>query len=811
MIRDLRFSLRALVRSPVFTGVCVLMLAVGIGSAIYMFGAINAFALKPLPFADADRLVHFEYTDRRDASRNLSMPLADWIDLRERQQSLELLAGYYQGTANLSGTEGAPERLSAAWVSADAFTTLGVQPMLGRGLDADDQRAGAARVALIGYRTWQLRFSADPQVIGRTVRVNGEPLEIVGVMPEGFGFPNAEMMWLPLVDDRAAAASATAPLLRSFGRLRAGISQEQARQEFAGLMIGLAAERGVPLRGDQAKLEPFADEFIQPQIRQGTTAMFIAVLLVLLIACANVASLVLARFAARTRELGIRAALGASRRRLVVQVLSETLVIAMLAAPIGYFGADLAARFSDGLTTSAGNLPYWINFDVDVRDLIFSVGIALTCALLAGLVPALRAGRIDVQESLRSGSNGSIGTAGRIGRYLVSGEVALCVILLVCAGVAIRSALHAQQTQLGIEVDGVLTGRIALFESAYPDAASRLRFVEALEPRLGELPGVQHVGFASTLPLMGYERQEYARVGDVVSADERRPQAWASSVSDDFFATFGIALREGRGFDARDTAQAPGVAIVSAGFAAAAWPDRGAIGQRVQLAPKHADSPWLEVVGVVADSVQADYLQVSSTSSARRGHGNVFRPIAQNPPAFVSFAVRAQGDVGALGESVRNAVRAVDADLPVYWLQPMQDWRRQIFWGSDLLASMFGAFAVFAVLLAAAGIYAVLAFDVAARTREIGVRRALGAPARSVLAMVLRRGGVQVSIGIVIGLPLAVGFSLLLGQMMLPGSRSDPLVYAVVVGVLAVVVFAAAMLPARRALRVDPMVALRHE
>lgn len=811
MIRDIRFTLRALVRTPVFTSVCVLMLAVGIGSSIYMFGAINAFALKPLPFADADRLVHFEYTDRRDASRNLSMPLADWIDLRERQQSLQVLAGYYQGTANLSGTEGAPERLAAAWVSADAFATLGVQPVLGRGLDAADQRAGAARVALIGYRAWQLRFNADPQVIGRPVRVNGEPVEIVGVMPEGFAFPVAETMWLPLPDERAFAVSATAPLVRGFGRLRAGVSQEQARQEFAGLMLGLAAERGVPLRGDEAKLEPFADEFIQPQIRQATTAMFIAVLLVLLIACANVASLVLARFAARARELGIRAALGASRRRLVVQVLGETLVIAMLAAPIGYFGADLVARMTDGVTTSAGSLPYWVSFDVDVRDLVFSVGIALASALFAGLVPAVRAGRIDVQDSLRGGGNGSIGAGGRVGRFLVSGEVALCVILLVCAGVAVRSALHAQETQLGIEIDGVLTGRIALFESTYPDAASRSRFVEALEPRLSGLPSVQGVAFASTLPLMGYERQEYALVGDVVDADERRPQAWASSVSDDFFATFGIALREGRGFDARDSAQSARVAVVSAAFAAAAWPDRSAMGQRVQLSPRHAESPWLEVVGVVADSVQADYLQVSTTSSARRGQGNVFRPIAQNPPAFVSFALRAHGDIGALGESVRTAVRAVDADLPVYWLQPMQDWRRQIFWGSDLLASMFGAFAVFAVLLAAAGIYAVLAFDVAARTREIGVRRALGAQARSVLAMVLRRGGVQVSIGIAIGLPLAVVFSLLLGHMMLPGSRSDPLVYAAVVSVLAVVVFAAAMLPARRALRVDPMVALRHE
>ncbi len=809
MIRDIRFALRALMRTPVFTTVCVLMLAVGIGSSIYMFGAINAFALKPLPFADPDRLVHFEYTDQRDTARNLALPIIDWLDLRDRQTSLQSLAAYYQGTANLAGIDGAPERLSGAWVSADAFPVLGVQPLLGRGFDAADQHAGAARVVLIGHRLWQLRFNADPQVIGRTLRINGEPAAVVGVMPEGFAFPVGEAIWMPLPDDRAEAAAGTH--VKTFGRLRDGVSFAQARQQFDALMAALAAERGASLRGDQAKLEAFSDEFIMPQIRDSTNAMFVAVLLVLLIACANVAALVLARFAARTRELGIRSALGASRGRLIIQVLTETFVLAAVAALLGYAGADLVARANDSAMSADANLPYWVDFSVDGRDLVFSAAIALLAAVLAGLVPALRAGRIDVQASLRGGSNGSIGAGGRLGRFLVSGEVALCVVLLVCAGVAIRSALHAQQAQLGIVSEGVLTGRIALFESNYADDAARLRFVEALDPPLRELPGVQTVAFASTLPLMGYERQEYARVGDAVEPDARLPQAYASRIGNEFFQTFGIALREGRLFDARDRAGAPQVAIVSAGFAAAAWPQQGAIGQRVQLSPKDPGSPWLEVVGVVADSSQADHLVASTTSPSYRGHGNVFRPIAQSPPAFVSFALRADGDIAALATAVRAAVRAVDADLPVYWLQPMDDWRRQIFWGSELLARMFGAFAVFAVLLAAAGIYAVLAFDVASRTREIGVRRALGAQAASVLGMVLRRGGLQVLAGFIVGMPVAIAFSMLLDQLMMPGSRSDPLVYVVVLGVLTCVVLAAAMLPARRALRVDPIVALRND
>lgn len=808
MIRDLRFALRALLRTPVFTTAAVLMLAVGIGLSIYMFGAINAFALKPLPFVDAERLVHFEYTDSRDGSRNIALPQLDWLDLRERQQSLESLAAYAQGTTSLGGIEGAPERLSGAFVSADVMPALGVQPLIGRVIGADDMRAGAARVVVIGHRVWQLRFNADAGVLGRQVRINGERTEIVGVMPEGFAFPMAEAMWLPLTSERSVAAGDAAPLVKTFGKLRMGVSREQAAQEFATLMQGLAGERGVALRGDRAKLEPFSDEFILPQIREATSAMFVAVLLVLLIACANVASLVLARFAVRARELGIRSALGASRRRLAGQVLAETVLVAAMATVVGYAGAEVAARLFDTSMSDGTPLPYWVDFSLDARDVAFCAGIALVSALLAGLVPALRAGRVDVQESLRDGAAASAGI-GRGGRWLVSAEVALCVILLVCAGVAVRSALHAQQTALGIDTEGVLTGRIGLFASTYPDAAARLRFVETLKPRLEALPGVERVGFGSTLPLMGYERQEYARVGDTVGPDERRPLAWSSSIDEGFFASFGIALREGRGFDARDTMASTPVAIVSAGFAATAWPGQGALGQRVQLSPKSVDSPWLEVVGVVADSQQADYIQAGA-SAARRGDGNVFRPLAQNPPAFVSVALRVRGDAGNLAEAVRAAVRGVDADLPVYWLQPMREWRAKVFWGAERLASMFSAFAVFAVLLAVGGIYAVIAFDVARRTREIGVRRALGAPARSVLAMVLRRGVVQVVAGVLIGLPLALVFSRALAHLMMPGSHADPLVYASVAALLVLAVVVAVVVPARRALRVDPMEALRH-
>lgn len=810
MLANLHIAARALLRTPVFTLVTVLMLGVGIGLTIFMFGAINAYSLKPLPFAQPDRLVHFQYTDAETGRRNLSLPLLDWIDLRERQKALDALSAYSIGTMNLGGLEGLPERMSGARVSTDAFSTLGVRPQLGRDFVADDAKPGAAPVALIGDRLWKLRFNADPGVLGRDIRINGTPTRVVGIMPERFAFPIEESVWTPLALDRIAAADDAAPLVNGFGRLRDGESLQQARAGFVSLVSELAKERTQPLRGDAAKVIALGDYFVAPQIREANVAMFVAVLLVLLIACANVASLVLARFAARARELAVRSALGAGRSRLILQVLSETFLIALAASALGWLGTLFAANIMQSvMADTPAQTPYWVDFSGDARDWVFTAGIALLTALIAGLVPALRAGRVDVQSVLRQG--GGIGARGRLARVLVVGEVALSLILLVSAGIAIRSAISAQERPLGISTENIMTARIGLPSARYADGASRERFAGNLLDRLAALPGVSGVAVASSLPLMGYERQDYAREGAVFDRDTALPQAWASSVSSGFFDVFGISLREGRLFDARDRADSVPVAVISARLAEASWPGQSAIGKQLRLSPREDDAAWLEVVGVVADSVQANYFEESSPVAAHRGDGNVFRPISQMPPAFFSVAMHAQGDVAALGESVRETVRGIDADQPVYWVRSMDEWRERLLWSSELLASMFGVFAGFALLLAVAGIYAVLAFDVARRSREIGVRRAMGADARAILGMILGRATRQVLLGLLIGIPLAWLCSRALADLTLAGASTDPTVYVLVVGVLLLAVLVAGLLPARRALSVDPMVALRDE
>lgn len=810
MLANSYMAARALLRTPVFTLVAVLMLGMGIGLCIFMFGAINAYSLKPLPFAHPEQLLHVQYTDSESGQRRLSLPMLDWLEFRDRQTSLQSLAAYATATMNLGGLEGPPERVSGARVSTDAFATLGVQPRLGRDFLADDAKAGAMPVALIGDQLWKLRFNADPGVLGRDIRINGTPTRIVGIMPERFAFPIEESVWTPLGLDRIAAEDESAPLVNGFGRLRDGQSQPQARAEFATLVSNLAEQRKEKLRGEAASVVTLGDYFVLPQIRQANVAMFVAVLLVLLIACANVASLVMARFAARARELAVRSALGAGRSRLIQQVLCETFLLALAATLLGWLATLAAARVMEGvMSDTPAQTPYWVDFSGDARDWIFTAGIALVTALVAGLVPALRAGRVDVQAVLRQG--GGIGERGRLARLLVGAEVALSLILLVGAGMAIRSAVSAQAKPLGIDTDQVMTARIGLPAARYADPASRGRFADSLSERLAQLPGVRRATVASSLPLMGYERQDYARDGEVVDRDSSLPQAWASSVGDGFFEVFGIRLREGRLFDARDRTDSVPVAVISARLAETAWPGQSAIGKHLRLSPREDGSESLEVVGVVADSVQANYFEESARLAAHRGDGNVFRPASQTTPAFFSVAVRADGDAAALGQSIREAVLAIDADQPVYWLRSMNEWRERMLWSSDLLASMFSIFAGFALLLAVAGIYAVLAFDVARRTREIGVRRAMGADSKAILGMILARAGRQVIGGLLIGLPLAWLCSRALAGLTLNGSGSDPWVYIGVVGVLLLAVLVAGLLPTRRALRVDPMVALRDE
>lgn len=800
--QELRFAVRALARSPWFTTTTVLMLAAGLGLAMYMFGAINGFVLKPMPFMDSERLMYVGYEERDDPGDEQEMPLHDFVEYRAVQTQFEDIAGFYEGTVNLSDGE-RPERYDGVFATASVFTQLGLRPQLGRMLDEADNAAGAPLVAVIGHALWMNRFNGDPGAVGKAVRINGKDARIVGVMPPGFRFPRMHDIWVALPLDTAVARGAGVHL-QSFGRLRPEATIGAARAELAAQLKRINQAWPQITVADKVLVKLYQDALISDQTRTILYTMFAAVMLVLLIACANVANLMVARGAQRQRELAIRGALGAGRRRLVLQVVAESLLISGAAALLGLLGAWLGGEFTMRAITGSEDPPvYWVDFSLGGTGVAFCIGVALLSSLAAALLPAWEASRTSAAQAMRAGGGGSIGRGARLGKVLVVLEVAVCMALLVGAGLTVRSVLKMQSYDLGVNVENVLTGRIGLFASAYPEASDRLRFVQALQLKLEQVPGVTSAALSTSLPTMDMGRYLFHAEDDEIPQDNAYPASWAAWVTPSYFETFDFAPIAGRAVTSQDHANGARVAVVNQSFAREVWGNEAPLGKRIKMNPTQEESQWATVVGVVPDTMQGEF--------GADERATVFLPLAQEPAAFLSFAARTQGDPYLAADGVRAAVTSIDADLPVYWLRSMRDWVDIAMWDGRLLMNLFSLFAVFALVLAVSGIYAVLAYAVSERTREIGVRRALGARDPGILRMVLGQGGVQLAVGLAIGLVLAFGFGRVLSNFLFDLPSFDPLTFFGVAAILALVSLLAGLLPARRALRVEPMAALRYE
>jgi predicted permease len=771
-----------------------------------MFGAIKAFFIMQLPFAEPERLFHVEYANPTTGDDSIEVNWFDYLEMRRHQRSFEDLAAWSGGTINLSADE-TPERLDGIFMTANALDVLGVKPILGRGFEPADGAFGAPAAVMIGHNLWRNRFNADPGIVGREVRVNGRAGTVVGVMPAGFKFPINNEIWIPQQRNPQEARGESVTV-EVFGRALAGTNLEQARADLSRIMETLAKSFPDTNAGLVPVVKPYKDEYVGDVTKRIVLTMFAAVILVLLIACANVANLILARSTDRTREFAVRTAMGASRMRLVMSMLSETLVIALIGATLGMGIAQLGLEAMDrALLASEDPPPYFVDFSLDWRVAAFAFGIALVTAFAAGLIPALRASRFAVHDVLKDAGRGSSGVGlTRLTRGLVIGEIALSCVLLVCAGLTVRSTLKATDLDLGADISGILSGRIGLFEEVYPTPADRLRFFERLEAKLGELPGVKSVAITTSLPLtfMG---------GTAVLAEGQTPPESANRYpfvgrivsTPGLFDTLGVRLREGRNFTTADRADTALVAIVNPAFVETYLKDRPAIGARIRVdVTDEKRARDVTVVGVVNHIRHEgdDLTDIDPT---------VYLPLAQDDARFASFAVKVEGDPYALSGAVRRAVLEIDRDLPVYWLRTLEDWLSIALFDFRLIGTLFGIFAAFALLLSAAGIYAVLAFAVGTRTREIGVRRALGAQDRGILRMVLGQGTRQLTIGLGIGLVLAAGFAQALSAVLLDISTFDPVTYLAVLVVLAAATVLASAVPAWRALRVDPMEALRYE
>lgn len=801
--QDVRYSLRQLLKHKGFTVVAVLTLALGIGVNTAMFSVLNTFLFRSLPYPQSERLVRVFRTSPHSQSWPFSN--ANFFDQREQNTVFEKMAAYNFTSRNLSEQGQTAERLLSLAATADFFPMMEVAPALGRVFKPEEFNAGSDNVVVLTDRFWTRRFGSDPNVIGRTIQLDGKTVEIIGVMPPGFDHPilwGPIDIWQPLAFTQEQRNNRGTNYLSSFGRLKPGVTIQQAEQS----MVTLAANIGKQNSANEG--ESVRLELLQRSMSDsiGRTLMWFTFGLagfVLLIACANLANLQLVRTAARSRELAVRAALGAARMRLLRHSLTESIVVALIGGVISLVIALLGVRFiSDRLFTDLPGASVQLDYKV--------FGFALLCSVLTGVlfgtVPAWFASRADVNLALRENSRGS--TAGpsqhRLRHTLIVGEVAFAMVLLAAAGLFLRGLYRFINSDPGWRVDGLLTAQMSLRGEKYTDDKQRVAFLTELENRLRALPGVQHAAIGNSNPVFGFNSSNSFLVeGRPEPPPDKMPEIFVESVSRGYFETLGARLQQGRTFNEADVADHPTVVIINETTARTFWPNESPIGKRVSDSGR--ERTYFEVVGVVSDLAFPGDLGEPYTRFES------FVPVAQAAPAYLTIVLRTSSNAEALGTPLRNAVAELDPSLPVYRIRTAQSSVDQGLGSISLLGSLLGAFAIVGLILAAIGIYGVVSYTVVQRTGELGIRMALGAQSRDVLWLVLGKGALLVLIGAVLGGASAYAVSRLLLSLIPSLPTYDPLVLVLTSLVLVAVAMVACYIPARRATRVDPLSALRSE
>jgi putative ABC transport system permease protein len=801
--RDIRYGFRSLVQSPGIAIVATLALTVGIALTTSMFSIIHGALMKGLPFEDGDRIMAVQRGHLDSPADRMSVTIADFEDYKANQHSLIELAGQTSGTVNVSGTD-RPERYNGSWITANAFDVLKVRPVEGRGFLKGDDKPGAPKVAIIGYDMWKSRYGGSNAVIGQTIRANGDPYTVVGVMPRGFLFPANSEIWLPLQYDPVATKRGEGNQFDVYGKLKPGVTIEMANRDFAAVAARIAAEHKETNENITANVRGFVDASIGPEPRQLLFTMLGAVFFVLMIACANVANLLLDRAAHKTKEVGIRTALGASRTAVIRQFLTEALVLSLVAASLGLviakFGID---AFNRALIDTQP--PFFIDIRLDPPVLAFTVGIAILTTLFSGAIPAYQSSRADINEILKDETRGSSSfKIGRISKALVIFEIALSCGLLVAAGLMIKTVTKLRTMDMGFNQDGVFTARLG-FPAGYTDTVAQRRFYDQLQQKVAALPGVTSAMITSGLPSgdHSFDGNLFALEGRAYAKDKDYPNAQTASSTPDFFTTLQIPLHHGRFFNSGDRENTVQVAIVNEGFVKKYFPTGDALGHRLRLGGAKSTQPWLTIVGVVGD--------VFSGDPQRPKPEVVYRPLIQAHTNFVYVAARAGSEPMRITGAVRDAVTALNPDIPLYWVYDLRTAVARPTWFIRVFGTMFMIFGAIALFLSAIGLYAVMSFSVGRRTREVGIRMALGARGADVVGMIFRQGALQLGVGMTIGIAMALGVSQLLRVLLFDVQPRDPFIFTGVVGVLVATGLLACLLPARRATHVDPLVALRAE
>lgn len=834
-LQDLRIGLRVLIKEKGFCALAVTVLALGICAVATQFSVVNGVMLRGFSFPTADRLMGVRFIDPDPKRVNFFGPpnqifSLDYEELAAGQKSFEVLAGYLSGsTVNLT-YQGAPKRYTGAYVTPDFFRALGVAPVVGRDFSAADNKPGAEKVALISHLLWQRDFGANPNIAGTAVRLNGKAATIIGVMPPGFAFPQNEELWVPFFNEfpprprneRGSAGQQIAVL----GVLKRDVSLEQANSEVTLFAQRLAREfADTNARFHTGQVQPLIRNFTPNALRDLLMAMLVVCALVLTLACANVMNMQFARATLRAKELAIRSSLGATRGRLIRQMLTESLLLAGIGAVLGVALAYWAVDFLEQAARNLQNpIPAYMSFGIDGRVLAAVVVITVFAAIVSGVLPAWMASRADAADVLKEAGRGNTSRAITfMTRGLVVFQILITCLILVASLLYFQSIVRQQSLDHGYDTGAVLSARMALMDADYPNPDARRLFYDRLVRELRASPEIESAALTSRMRMVfpGFARIEIE--GRDYAEDRDRPQVTFEQVTDGYFATLGVKLLEGRDFNGDDVDSKQPVAIVNAGFAKKNFGHDSAIGRRFRTVANNGllFGPWRTIVGVVADTRLLPPFSIPETEEYGfflPYYAVPFGPASPRQAAgqFSTVVVRPRGvAAAAFGNQLRGAVNRVDPNLPLYFLDTPANLIDGFLGQSRIIAAMFSVFGVVATVLASVGLYGVMSFSVNQRTQEFGIRMALGADHGRILGMVLRQGAGQLALGLAAGLLLAITISVAFKQaisaQLVGVSPTDPLTYAAVIALLAAVSLAATLVPARRATRVDPMTALRTE
>ena len=802
MLGDLRYALRKLAKAPAFAAIAILTVALGIGANTAIFSLVNGVLLRPLPFPESERIIYFEGKNPAAGITDSNISYLDFTDWSQQTDLFASTAAYWTGNADLSGDGAEPEAVPRAGVTTGFFSVLGVQPVLGRAIVPEDDKPatfneGRGTVAIISHGLWKRRFGSDPAIVGRVVQMKSRPLTVIGVMPPGFEYPEQTQIWVNSAvnlseeprDHRAWSAIA---------RLNSNVDLRQAQTRVSAINAQLDKQFHETNKGWDVSLWTLHERLVR-EVKPSLLALLGAVGLVLLIACANVANLLLARSAARQKEIAIRAAMGASRTRVLRQMLTESILLSAIG---GIAGLVLSIWLTDLLMSMLPEgAPRLEQIGIDYRVLTFALGISALTGILFGIVPALQASKLDVTSALKEGGRSGEGHRRTSARsLLLIGEVALSLMLLVGAGLLIKSFLRLQEVRPGFNAHNVLIATLALPYPKYQYEQFE-EFFRQLTERLEAAPGVQAAGGSLNLPLNagGYAVERgFIPEGRSLTVDENR-DAMFSSITGDYFRALQIPLLAGRTFELRDNADAPKVVIINETIAKRHFGSPAeAIGKRLSL---WRDEKFMrEIIGVVGDT--------KTGSLTGEGGAQIYVPNAQAKYNLMGLVIRTASDPAAFAATLRHEVQALDKDQPVYSVRTMDDVVANSLGTRRVSMQLFIVFAIAALLLAAIGIYGVMAYSVTQRTQEIGIRMALGAQKSDVLRLVVRQGMTLAAIGVVVGLVGALGLTRVISNLLFGVGASDPTTFIVISLLLIAVAFVACYLPARRAAKLDPVIAL---